>query len=69
MFVGASTMFEEQSSVREYLDRAAMLRRLAGKTRYPEVRQRLLGLAAGFERLADQVEKWEGAPRLAPAAD
>jgi hypothetical protein len=42
---------------------------LAGETRYPEVRQRLLGLAAGFERLVDQVEKWEGAPRLAPAAD
>jgi hypothetical protein len=61
-------MLEEQSSVREYLSRAATLRRLAGETRYPEVRQRLLGLAAGFERLADQVEKWEGA-RLAPAAD
>ena len=68
MFVGAITMFEEQSSVREYLNRAATLRVLAGETRYPEVRQRLLGLATGFERLADQVEKWEGT-RLAPAAD
>ena len=45
-----------------------MLRSLAGKTRYPEVRQRLLGLATGFERLADQVEKWEKAQR-ARAAD
>jgi len=54
--------------VGEYLERAAMLRTLAAKTRYPDVRQRLLGLAAGFERLADQVEKWDEA-RLARAAD
>jgi hypothetical protein len=59
---------EEQSRVGEYLERAAMLRTLAVKTRYPEVRQRLLGMATGFERLADQVEKWEAA-RLARAAD
>jgi hypothetical protein len=32
------------------------------------VRERLLGLAAVFERLADQVEKWES-ERLAKAAD
>jgi hypothetical protein len=61
-------MFDEQSRVREYLRRATTLRQLALNTRYPEVRQRLLGLAASFERLADQVEKWEGA-RLANAAD
>ena len=61
-------MTEEQSRVGEYLDRAAMLRALAAETRYPEVRQRLLGLAIGFERLADQVEKWEQG-RLARAAD
>jgi hypothetical protein len=61
-------MFEEKSRVGEYLERAAMLRTLAAKTRYPDVRQRLLGLAAGFERLADQVEKWDEA-RLARAAD
>jgi hypothetical protein len=59
---------EEKSRVGEYLDRAATLRALAGKTRYPEVRQRLLGLATGFERLADQVEKWEKEQR-ARAAD
>jgi hypothetical protein len=59
---------EDQSRVGEYLERAAMLRTLAAKTRYPEVRQRLLGLAASFERLADQVEHWENA-RLARAAD
>ena len=60
-------MFEEPSRG-EYLDRAAMLRRLARETRYPDVRQRLLGLAAAFERLADQAEKWDAA-RLARAAD
>jgi hypothetical protein len=61
-------MFEdEQSRVGEYLDRAATLRRLASETRYPEVRKRLFGMATGFERLADQVEKWEatGLPRAA----
>ena len=61
-------MSEEKSRVGEYLDRAAMLRMLAGKTRYPEVRQRLLGLAAGFERSADRVEKREKEQR-ARAAD
>ena len=49
------------------MERAAMLRALAAETRYPEVRQRLLGLAAAFERLADQVEKWKAAS--AAAAD
>jgi hypothetical protein len=50
-----------------YLSRAATLRRLARETRYPDVRERLLLMAAGFERLADQVEKWEeaGFPRAA----
>jgi hypothetical protein len=61
-------MNEEQSRVGEYQSRAATLRRLASITRYAEVRTRLLLLAAGFERLADQVEKWENA-RLASAAD
>ena len=59
---------EQQSRVEEYLQRAAMLRALAAETRYPEVRQRLLGLAASFERLADQVEQW-GKTLLATAAD
>lgn len=66
--LGANMSGEGQSKVGEYLDRAAMLRRLAADTRYPEVRHRLLGLAVGFERLADQVEKWESV-RLATAAD
>ena len=61
-------MFGEPSRVEEYLDRAAKMRALALVTRFPEVRTRLLMMAAGFERLADQVEKWEGA-RLANAAD
>ena len=56
---------EDQSRVGEYFERAATLRGLAAETRYPEVRQRLLGLAAAFERLAD-VEKW-GNARLAAA--
>jgi len=37
------------------------MRALASKTRFPEVRARLLLMAAGFERLADQVEKWKEA--------
>jgi hypothetical protein len=61
-------MWEEPSRVvGDYLSRAATLRRLAQETRHPEVRERLLLMAAGFERLADQVEKWEeaGLPRAA----
>jgi hypothetical protein len=55
-------MSEEPSRVVvDYLSRAATLRRLARKTRYPDVRERLLLMAVGFERLADQVEKWEKA--------
>ena len=62
------TMFEEHSRAGEYLDRAIKLRELARTTLFPEVRTRLLMLAAGFERLADQVEKWENAS-LPMAAD
>jgi hypothetical protein len=61
-------MTEEQSRTREYLSRAAEMRRLAQITRYPEVRTRLLMMAAGFERLADQVERWENT-RVAITAD
>ena len=61
-------MFEEQSRAGEYLSRAAEMRQLAGDTRYPDVRERLLWVAAGFERLADQVENWENT-RLATAAN
>ena len=61
-------MTEEQSRTREYLTRAAEMRRLAQITRYPEVRTRLIMIAAGFERLADQVERWENAS-LARTAD
>jgi hypothetical protein len=58
---------EPYRAVGEYLSRAARLRRLAQETRYPDVRERLILMAAGFERLADQVEKWEnaGLPRAA----
>jgi hypothetical protein len=61
-------MSEEQSRAGEYLRQASTMRALASKTRFPEVRARLLLMAAGFERLADQVEKWENG-RLARAAD
>ena len=59
---------ENSTRVGEYLSRATTLRTLASKTRYPEVRQRLLGRAASFERLADQVEQL-GNTLLATAAD
>jgi len=61
-------MIDEQSRAGEYLSRAAEMRQLARNTKFPEVRTRLLLMAAGFERLADQVERWEGAS-LATAAD
>lgn len=54
-------MNEDQSRAGEYLNRAARLLELARETRYPEVRARLLWMAEGFERLADQVEKWDNA--------
>ena len=62
------TMFGEPSRVEEYLERAAKMRELALTTHFPEVRTRLLMMAAGLERLADQVEKWE-AKQLTNAAD
>ena len=54
-------MSEEQSRAGTYVRQASTMRALASKTRFPEVRERLLLMAAGFERLADQVEKWENA--------
>jgi hypothetical protein len=57
-----------KSRAGEYLSRAAEMRELARGTRFPEVQTRLLMMATGFERLADQVEKWESAS-LATAAD
>lgn len=62
---------EQQSSARsmDYLDRAAKMRQLAMNTRYPDVRTRLLMMATSFERLADQVDKWEDAGLVAAAAD
>jgi len=61
-------MIHEQSRAGEYLSRAAEMRQLARNTRFPEVRTRLLLMAAGFERLADQVERWEDV-NFATAAD
>ena len=56
-------MAEGQSTVEEYRSRAAILRRLARETRDQEARERLVLLAARFERLADEVEKWQRDPR------
>ena len=55
------------STVEEYRSRAAILRRLARETRDQAARERLLLLAARFERLADQVEKWQKNRRHRPA--
>lgn len=60
-------MAEGQSTVEEYRSRAAILRRLARETRDQEARERLILLAARFERLADQVEKWQKNRRYRPA--
>jgi hypothetical protein len=60
-------MAEGQSSVQEYRSRAATLRRLARETRDQEARERLILLAARFERLADQVEKWQQDARYRPS--
>lgn len=62
---------EQQSRARstDYLDRAAKMRQLALNTQYPDVRMRLLMMATSFERLADQVEKWDDAGFAAAAAD
>jgi hypothetical protein len=53
--------------VEEYRSRAAILRRLARETRDQEARERLILLAARFERLADQVEKWQQNGRYRPS--
>ena len=55
-------MSEGQSRAGAYLRQASTMRALASETRFPEVRARLLLTAAGFDRLADQVEKWENKP-------
>jgi hypothetical protein len=55
-------MSEEQSRAGAYLRQASTMRALASETRFPEVRARLLLMAASCDRLADQVEKWENKP-------
>jgi hypothetical protein len=52
-------MSGEPSRIEEYIGHAATLRLMADSTQYPEVRRRLLSLAANFELLADHVERWE----------
>ena len=42
-----------------------MLRALAGQTRFPDSRTRLIALADSFDTLADRVETWETVPRAA----
>lgn len=55
------------SRAEECWNNAATLRLLARKTRYPEIRDDLLRLAVGFERLAARIEARESI--LAEAAD
>jgi hypothetical protein len=57
------SMVEGQSRVQEYRGRAAILRQLARETRDQDVLERLILLAARFERLADQAEKWQQSGR------
>jgi hypothetical protein len=49
----------EPSRVGEYRSQSARLREMARQTRFPDVRVRLLTLAASFDRLADRAEDWE----------
>jgi hypothetical protein len=63
-------MFDGQSRAGErYLEQAARLRQLARETCHAEVRDRLFLMATSFERLADQVEKWDQAGYVRAAAD
>src|SRR5215468_3083409 len=48
----------EPSRAGEYRSHAERLREMARQTRFPDVRIRLLSLAASFDRLADRSERW-----------
>jgi hypothetical protein len=50
----------EPSRAGEYRSHAERLRELARQTRFPDVRIRLLSLAASFDKLADHAERWAG---------
>jgi hypothetical protein len=56
---------EHKSRVAEYQGQAEVLRALAGQTRFPDSRARLIALADSFDTLADRVETWETVPRAA----
>ena len=60
-------MSDEPSRVEEYRGNSAKLRLMADNTHFPEIRTRLLELAASFERLAREVGKWETEPRVGTA--
>jgi hypothetical protein len=56
-------MPDDEKLARDYREQAAKLRRLAKKTRYPEIRVRARVLAVGFDRLAEAlVTKPIGSP-------
>jgi len=59
MLLMASMFEEDQSRVGEYLETSRYAADGRRQDAIPGARQRLLGLAASFERLADQVEHWE----------
>src|SRR5262245_52428186 len=48
----------EPSRAGEYRGHAQRLREMARQTRFPDVRIRLLSLAASFDRLAERSERW-----------
>jgi len=49
----------QQPRSEHYRNVAGSLRRLARRTRFPEVRQELFDLAEGFDRMAEFAEKWD----------
>ena len=56
---GGMRASNRKSRAGEYRDKAATIRLLAYDTKSVEAERRLLAVAKGFERLADQVEAWE----------
>ncbi len=54
---------DRQSRAEHYREIAESLGRLARQTRFPDVRQDLIELAANFERMAEHAEKWQSIDR------
>jgi hypothetical protein len=54
--------------IAEYRHTAQMLRLLANQMRFPDTREQLLSVAAGFEKLADRVATRDREPISVNAA-